>query len=113
VPDAPPVTPGTPPPDSKRWWWPLFVLLLLVVVPARNQIRKRFATRPVPPVGSVVPPPPRVTIIPRLDAGRQAITSRSRELRGHFDFVYHVNGGRQRAWFDDDMSRGARLGAAS
>ena len=76
-------------------------------------VRKRFATRRVPPAATVVPPLPRVTLIPRLDAGRQAITSRSRELRGHFDFVYHVNGGGQRAWFDDDAPRAGRVGAES
>jgi hypothetical protein len=114
VPAAPPVTPGTPPPDSTIWVWPLFVLLLLLlVVPAGNHVRKRFATRRVPPAASVVPPLPRVTVIPRLDAGRQAITSRSRELRGHFDFVYHVNGGGQRAWFDDNAPRAGRVGEES
>jgi beta-lactam-binding protein with PASTA domain len=113
VPAAPPVTPGTSLPDSTIWRWPLFVLLLLLVVPAGNHVRKRFATRRVPPAASVVPPPPRVTVIPRLDAGRQAITSRSRELRGHFDFVYHVNGGGQRAWFDDNAPRAGRVGEES
>ena len=62
---------------------------------------------------NVVPPLPRVTFIPRLDPGRQAITSRIRELRGHFDFVYHVNGGGQRAWFDNDVPRAVRTGAGS
>lgn len=113
VPPAPPVAPDTAPSDSRIWLWPLFVLLLLLVVPARDQMRKRFARGRVPPAASVVPPLPRVTVIPRLDAGRQAITSRSRELRGHFDFVYHVNGGGQRAWFDDNVSRAGRVGAES
>jgi hypothetical protein len=107
------VTPDTPTSDSRIWLWPLCVLLLLLVVPARDQIRKRFARGSVTPPASIVPPLPRVTVIPRLDAGRQAITSRSRELRGHFDFVYHVNGGGQRAWFDDDAPRARRRGATS
>jgi beta-lactam-binding protein with PASTA domain len=113
VPAAPPLTPVTPPPDSTTWVWPLWVLLLLLVVPAGNHVRKRFATRSVPPAAGVVPPPPRVTVIPRLDAGRQAITSSSRDLRGHFDVVYHVNGGGQRAWFDDRAPRAGRVGAES
>jgi hypothetical protein len=107
------VASDTRPSDSRIWLWPLFVLLLLLVVPAGNQVRKRFATRRVPAAASVVPPLPRVTVIPRLDAGRQAITSRSRKLRGHFDFVYRVNGGSQRAWFDDNAPRAGRVGAES
>jgi beta-lactam-binding protein with PASTA domain len=113
VPPAPPVAPDTRLSHSRLWLWPLFALLLLLVVPARDQMRKRFASGSVPPPVSVVPPLPRVTLIPRLDAGRQAIRSRSRERRGHFDFVYHVDGGGLRAWFDDDMPRPGRREATS
>jgi beta-lactam-binding protein with PASTA domain len=98
-PPAAVVTPGAAAPAaSTLWLWPLFLFLLLGVVPLRDQIRKRFARKP-PLLTETMPPVPRLTCVPRLDPGRQRITSNSRP--GTMELAYSVNGGTQRAWFDD------------
>jgi hypothetical protein len=117
-PVQPPGQPGAPAataaPVAKPaiWLWPLLLLLLLAVVPAKDQIRKRVSMRRQPAARPQVPPvAPRLTVIPRLDAGRQSVTSPSRALTGSFDVVYSVTAGTQYIRFDDEAPHSAETGA--
>lgn len=92
-------SPGTPdavavpPPQFSRWW--LWLLLLLPVV-ARMARRTPDRESELHAREPFTLPPPRVVVLPHLDAGTQVITSMKAGDARTFDIRYHSDPGTQR-----------------
>jgi hypothetical protein len=88
--------------------WPWLWILLLVGVGlflwSRKQLERAHEASPPP---AVTPPVPRVTFMPRLDAGRQVVTVVDDGRPRSFDLALHVSPGIQSLQFDD-RARAAR-----
>ena len=116
APPAPQAIPAAPnPPDattpSMPWTLPVFLfavnpslpwLWLLLLAAVLFLVKGIRATNATPGAAHVPPPmPPRITFVPRLDAGRQAISAHDDEAsRRSFEWTLRIDAGRQRLLSD-------------
>ena len=82
--------------------WPWLWILLLTAAGLLLWTRKQLVRprEPSPPP-AVTPPVPRVTFVPRLDAGRQVVAVINNGGTRSFDLALHVSPGIQSLQFDD------------
>ena len=111
----PVVQPATPVAPVNWWQWVwLYLLLKVISLPALVFLwmrRRRARARSDTP--AVEPPPapwlaPRITFVPRLDAGRQSVTIIDARGGRTFELAYHMDPGTQHVSDHEE-----RIGAAS
>jgi len=94
-----------------RWVW-LFMLLklasLLALVFLWTRRRARANVEGKAPAGEPPPVPwlaPRVTFVPRLDAGRQTVTAIDGRGGHSYELAYHIDPGTQHMRYQDTLER--------
>jgi beta-lactam-binding protein with PASTA domain len=124
VPPASPIVQAVPPPQvvptrtpveprSGSWvrTWPFLLLLLVVLVAAAIVLERRHAAAQRAQGQTSPPPAPRVTFVPRLDAGRQVLATASATHAHTFNVVYHLDAGIQHLRVDHDSPAVVKMGA--
>jgi hypothetical protein len=96
VPAAAPFEPSAPPVEPLKWWRWLWLLWVLIPLFVRKLLKDGSASEALaeemPPLAAIAP---HVIFVPRLDAGRQVLTTIDARDGHSFEIVYHTDPGKQ------------------